>query len=209
MAIGTSATAIWGFGVAIVATTITGISSSFGEAVIIGFNKFYPHEFIGSFSSGTGVAGVAGVSFMIGFKAAGLSDFVIFIIMLPFAAAYFFSFLFLYNRWHRYGSAVSDEDALLDSTPNDDSKADENETGNPVFSREQVRFVLKKAWFVCLNLGLVYFLEYVIITCFADRATLGHQSGDFWHSNAFLILQFCYQFGVLISRSSLSCVKIK
>jgi hypothetical protein len=75
--------------VAIVATTITGISSAFGEALIIGFNKFYPPYFVGSFSSGTGMAGVVGTLFMIGFSAAGLDDFIIFIIMLPFAAAYF------------------------------------------------------------------------------------------------------------------------
>jgi hypothetical protein len=81
------------------------------------------------------------------------------------------------------------DDKLAEDTP---TASGGNETGNPVFNKEQVRFVFKKAWFVCLNLCLVYFFEYVIITCFVDRATIGHESGDFWHRNSFMILQFCY-----------------
>ena len=98
MSIATSANASWGFGVSMVATLFTGLASSWGEALAIGFMKFYPPEFVGSFSSGTGLAGVGGVAFMLGLRAAGLADSFIFIIMLPFTGVYFVAWYFIYNR---------------------------------------------------------------------------------------------------------------
>ena len=184
-----------------VATIFTGLSSSWGEALAIAFMKFYPPEFVGSFSSGTGLAGVGGVAFILGLRAAGLADSFIFIIMLPFAGVYFICWYFLYNRWRKYGSNVEDGALLRDSLQGPESSPDfrdENkdevqaDTGNVVFSWEQIKFVQKHAWWICLNLGMVYSFEYVIITCFADRATLRQEDGGFFHSNAFLILQFCY-----------------
>lgn len=64
------------------------------------------------------------------------------------------------------------------------------------------------------NLALVYFLEYLILTCFADRISRKvkrldpNPDGSFEYVNGFNILNFCYQFGVFISRSSLPLLKI-
>lgn len=68
----------------------------------------------------------------------------------------------------------------------------------------------KKCWWRSLNLMLVYFLEYVIGIGCANAATYHYRnSSNMFESNAFRILGFCYQFGVLISRSSLKFIKIK
>lgn len=66
-----------------------------------------------------------------------------------------------------------------------------------------------------MNLCLVYFLEYMCITCFSDRTTRRIESNDpslsdsFVTKNAVIIFNFCYQIGVFLSRSSLSVVKIR
>ena len=70
---------------------------------------------------------------------------------------------------------------------------------------------IKLVWWPSLNLILVYFFEYVACTGGSDRA----QGGDFKHDpnwfvrNCYVILNFCYQLGVVISRSSLVLFKIK
>lgn len=70
---------------------------------------------------------------------------------------------------------------------------------------------IKLVWWPSLNLILVYFLEYVACTGGSDRA----QGGDFKHDpnwfvrNCYVILNFCYQLGVVLSRSSLALFKIK
>ncbi len=61
-----------------------------------------------------------------------------------------------------------------------------------------------------MQLILVYFLEYVINPGCAAKANPDAGPASPWIvSNAFVILSFCYQFGVLISRSSLRFVKIR
>jgi battenin len=66
-----------------------------------------------------------------------------------------------------------------------------------------------------INLALVYFLEYMCTTCFADRITLKirakypERSSNYLYQNGFIIIAFCYQIGVFISRSSLALIKIK
>ncbi|EKG04438.1 hypothetical protein TCSYLVIO_004502 [Trypanosoma cruzi] len=60
------------------------------------------------------------------------------------------------------------------------------------------------------NLALVYVAEYAVqfMTPFSFPRQV-KESTNFWLKNSFVITQFCYQFGVLISRSSLLCVRIR
>jgi len=66
------------------------------------------------------------------------------------------------------------------------------------------------AW-PAINLLLVYFFEYVASVGGSDRAQPkdAKYSHNWFVREAYVILAFCYQLGVLISRSSLSLVKIK
>jgi len=58
-------------------------------------------------------------------------------------------------------------------------------------------------------LALVYFFEYVASGEYASKANPGYkESKNWWRANAYEILQVCYQIGVLISRSSISFIKI-
>jgi battenin len=74
---------------------------------------------------------------------------------------------------------------------------------------------VKKVGFFMLNLGLVYFLEYMCLTSFAERIVakinLDHpeRKDDYLFKHGYVVFTFCYQIGVFLSRSSLSIVKIK
>lgn len=65
-----------------------------------------------------------------------------------------------------------------------------------------------------INLMVVYFLEYMCTTCYSDRITKKIKTkyplkvDEFVYKNGFIILSFCYQIGVFISRSSLAIIKI-
>lgn len=60
------------------------------------------------------------------------------------------------------------------------------------------------------QLGLVYCFEYIASSGMAAKADDEYDSSDsFAKANAYAILSFCYQLGVLLSRSSLTVVKIR
>ncbi|ORC85269.1 uncharacterized protein TM35_000361290 [Trypanosoma theileri] len=61
------------------------------------------------------------------------------------------------------------------------------------------------------NLAAVYVAEYAVqfMAPFSFPCDTVKTSENFWLKNSFVITQFCYQFGVLISRSSLLCLRIR
>ena len=77
------------------------------------------------------------------------------------------------------------------------------------------RRIIPKAGYFIFNLMAVYFFEYSIITCFADR--IGKKMVILYPERAnevlireyFAILNWCYQIGVFFSRSSLQYIKIQ
>ena len=79
-----------------------------------------------------------------------------------------------------------------------------------------MKIVLHQVFFLIFNLFSVYFFEYSIISCFADRIAIKVQDNapedkkkDFQVKSLYVLLNTCYQIGVFISRSSLQYVKIK
>lgn len=62
-----------------------------------------------------------------------------------------------------------------------------------------------------INLMVVYVAEYAIqfMAPFSFPCHLVKNSEDFWLANSFVVTQFCYQLGVLVSRSSLLCVRVR
>jgi battenin len=68
----------------------------------------------------------------------------------------------------------------------------------------------KHIWFNTVNLNLVYIFEYAcqFAAPFAVPCYTKHSS-VFFEKQSYVVLQFCYQLGVLCSRSSLSVIKIR
>lgn len=80
--------------------------------------------------------------------------------------------------------------------------------------------LLPRTFHLIINLFTVYFLEYTIITSFADvmgqkmkklypDEVDGMPNSSIRVNEYFVILNVCYQIGVFFSRSSLKLVKIK
>ncbi|CAD2221645.1 battenin [Angomonas deanei] len=75
---------------------------------------------------------------------------------------------------------------------------------------EHMKLMHNTMWWFFFNLAVVYIAEYAaqLMAPFSFYCEPSWQD-NFWVKNSYVISQFCYQFGVLISRSSLLLVKIK
>ena len=71
------------FWVAVLASILTGVSQSFGEAVFLGFLKGFPSYMIGFTSAGTGAAGIFATGTLLGARIVGMSNQVLFLIEAP------------------------------------------------------------------------------------------------------------------------------
>lgn len=97
--------------------------------------------------------------------------------------------------------------------PQEDEPLDEARD-NKQFSFALLGQITRKVGFFQLNLGLVYFFEYMCLTSFAERYVakmkLEHpeRHDEFIFKHGYVIFSFCYQIGVFLSRSSLSVIKI-
>jgi len=81
---------------------------------------------------------------------------------------------------------------------------------NLTLSWNNFLLIFPKIWWFSFNIGAVYFLEYICTTGFADKATtVVATEAPFIDANSFIVIQLCYQIGVVISRSSLGLIKIK
>ncbi|KAL0244780.1 hypothetical protein GEMRC1_008862 [Eukaryota sp. GEM-RC1] len=97
--------------------------------------------------------------------------------------------------------SVDDTTALLDKV-----EADKAEVLDGGFAR--LWRVLKLIKYEVFNLGMVYCLEYTIITTLAKNAVTSKDAPEYLVANFYEAVQWCYQITVLISRSSLSVVQI-
>lgn len=189
-----------------------GGSSSFGESILLGFMKGYPAEVVGGWSSGTGMAGVAGSLLYLGFVALGMNNEEVFLSLIPFAVVYFATYaLVLSPPAFKTGASSSEGEALLSGGSSLSAVQAEYVDVKQESSLARILRCTKVVWWVSLQLAAVYFFEYVASTGAADRAEkIGKKANNEWVArNAYAILAFCYQFGVLISRSSLYFIQLK
>lgn len=198
-----------------------GTASSFGESVILCYLKKFPSELVGAWSSGTGFAGVIGTLSYTLFQIQGiaLSDRMVFTVVSPLILVYILLFYVVIKvpemppeagallpeqqQQQQHDAVVVAEEAPINAAAPDDA---------PRESRcQRLGRCIGYVWWPSLNLILVYFFEYVACMGGSNRA----QGGDWRHSEnwfirkSYVILNLCYQTGVLVSRSSLSLVKIR
>ena len=81
--------------------------------------------------------------------------------------------------------------------------------GGSVTIRQRVYAVFPLIKWHAVLLSLVYFFEYVASVGFAAKSNPTKGGHGFFEKNAYEILAFCYQLGVLISRSSVSFIEIQ
>jgi battenin len=66
-----------------------------------------------------------------------------------------------------------------------------------------------QVYHTALQLGAVYFFEYVVSVAFAIRAPSAEINGAWWCRNGYQVLQMAYQTGVFLSRSSLGVLRVR
>ena len=216
---------IGSFWIAIGAIVLIGSACSFGESVILGYLKAFPQRYTGAWSSGTGLAGDAGSLYYLGLSSASLSDPVIFATMMALVPVYWTAFVNIRDP-SKTGFESLEQSARRQSTlfemsdnvvsfPGDGGgggEEEEDDRGGTRKPRESTfdRLIRCTGYvlYFSIHLAAVYFFEYVISVGFAAAAEgtsdETNNSSDYWIRNSYKVFSFWYQFGVLLSRSSLS-----
>ena len=187
---------------------------------------------MGAWSSGTGFSGFLG-SLVYTLLITPWIDFdnkTVFIVISPLVVVYALVFFFLLKRPSREaeiaaikGETVKPDDSdetepLLSNGDETSINADESAEAVPNAEEQpkdttggRFKRCVKYVWWRWLNITLVYLFQYVSCTGGSDRA----QGGDYKHDsnwfirNSYVVLNLMYQFGTLLSRSSLSLFKVK
>ncbi len=84
----------------LIPSLIMGTGSGFGEAVILGFLRNFPKEFVSGWSSGTGLAGVIGAAVTLIFHYNDIKPRSMYLFISPVCIIYFISF-FLVNKFYK------------------------------------------------------------------------------------------------------------
>lgn len=207
----------------ILGVVFASVGSGLGELSFLSLTVYFSRDVVGGWGSGTGGAGVAGALLYSGLTQAGLSPQVTLLAMLVVPVAMLLSYFLLLlpppslPQWRvreEEYTAVSSEDrrALMEGLEEEEEEEEEKSTPaearavGPLSFPEKLHVIRGLLRFV-LPLGLVYFAEYFINQglmelLYFPELFLSHAEQYRWY-------QTLYQVGVLVSRSSLCCVKIR
>ncbi|XP_076609465.1 battenin [Chaetodon auriga] len=208
--------AVW---MSILGVIFASISSGLGELSFLSLTVFFSMDVLGGWGSGTGGAGVAGAFLYSGLTQIGLSPQITLLIMLVVPFAMLISYFLLLvpppslpqwkNREAEYAAVGSEERRrLMDGSEEGEQEKStpEGGTAGPLTFTEKLHIIKGLVRFV-FPLGLVYFAEYFINQGLME---LLYFPGFFLsHAEQYRWYQTLYQVGVLVSRSSLCCVKIR
>ncbi|CAN9505345.1 unnamed protein product [Ophioblennius macclurei] len=205
--------AVW---MSIVGVIFASVSAGLGELSFLSLTVFFSRDVLGGWGSGTGGAGVAGALSYSGLIQAGLSPRLTLLLMLvvPFGMLLSYFFLLVSPPWlpqwrsrqPEYGTVASTDRQRLMEDEEEESVHAGSRTTEPLTLKEKLHVIRGLLKFV-LPLGLVYFAEYFINQglmelLFFQNFFLSHEEQYRWY-------QTLYQVGVLLSRSSLCCIKIR
>ncbi|XP_041812833.1 battenin isoform X1 [Chelmon rostratus] len=219
--------AVW---MSILGVIFASVSSGLGELSFLSLTVFFSRDVLGGWGSGTGGAGVAGALLYSGLTQIGLSPQITLLIMLvvPFAMLISYFLLLLpppslpqwKSREPEYAAVSSEERRrLVDGTEEEEQEKStpghvlmfplnvtEDRTTGPLTFTEKLCIIKGLLRFV-FPLGLVYFAEYFINQGLMEL--LYFPNFFLSHAEQYRWYQTLYQVGVLVSRSSLCCVKIR
>jgi len=209
------------FWLCLLAILAIGAASSFGESVILGCLSEYDSKLVGGWSSGTGMAGFFGSLLYILLVTLKLPLEAIYACCGIVSFMYFISYFFIVTKPTHV--AIIDDAAITETQLNNVPMAIKENTIDlekeeaadvitytvPIVETKLQRTIRCAilVWYYSLTLSSVYFFEYIISSgCAAKTVSSTTSYAD---ANAYALLGLCYQVGVLISRSSLSIVKIR
>uniref|UniRef100_A0A672G0Z6 Battenin n=1 Tax=Salarias fasciatus TaxID=181472 RepID=A0A672G0Z6_SALFA len=199
--------AVW---TSLLGVVFASVSAGLGELSFLSLTVFFSRDVVGAWGSGTGGAGVAGALSYSGLVQAGLSPRLTLQLMLVVPLGMLLSYFFLlasppgFRQWTsrqpEYEAVSSaDRQRLLDE--------EEEESVHGKRSRFILGLTLCGLLKFVVPLGLVYFAEYFINQGLMELLFFQHFFLS--HAEQYRWYQTLYQVGVLLSRSSLCCVKIR
>ncbi|CAJ1075630.1 battenin isoform X2 [Xyrichtys novacula] len=206
--------AVW---MSILGVIFASCSSGLGELSFLSLTVFYSRDVLAGWGSGTGGAGVAGAVLYALLTQVGLTPRVTLQIMLVVPVAMLASYFLLLDpppslpQWRNREAEFSPVDSeerqrLMDETDEaEKSTLEERHTG-PLTFTEKLHTIKGLLKFV-FPLGLVYFAEYFINQGLMEL--LYFPNFFLSHAQQYRWYQTLYQVGVLVSRSSLCCFKIR
>ncbi|RNE97139.1 putative calcium channel protein [Trypanosoma conorhini] len=265
----------------LVGVIFIGMSCNYGSSVFLGYMERMPPWQISSWSSGTGLSGVAASLIFLGLTSASMTNAQIFLLSIVFVIVYWLMYFFglklpfcvpVSSASTTEGNEVAGDPlrrveeaeegghyvckamvnwkgtpwtSIIPARPDvkpeclramerakraaaseggkrepvekaeDAEKCENAHLGRWALWRRDVWPLIKEMHSFTLwnnlNLALVYVAEYAVqfMVPFSFPCDQVKMEKSFWLKNSFVITQFCYQFGVLISRSSLLCIRIR
>ncbi|ESL05974.1 hypothetical protein TRSC58_06359 [Trypanosoma rangeli SC58] len=261
----------------LVGVIFIGMSCSYGGSVFLGYMERMPSWQISSWSSGTGLSGVAASLIFLGLTSAGMNNAQIFLLSITVVVIYWLMFFFglkipfcvpvssasateeneVRSDPFREVDEAEGSDYVCKSMTNwkgvpwtsivparseaepeclremrrvrraaaagegRETVVEETEEGGGAdlggwarWKRDVWPLVKEMHQFTLwnnMNLAVVYVAEYAVqfMVPFSFPCAQVKTDNSFWLKNSFVITQFCYQFGVLISRSSLLCIRVR
>uniref|UniRef100_A0A8C8I4U6 Battenin n=1 Tax=Oncorhynchus tshawytscha TaxID=74940 RepID=A0A8C8I4U6_ONCTS len=193
--------------ISVLGVIFASVSAGLGELSFLSLTVFFSRDVLGGWGSGTGGAGVAGALLYSGLTQAGLSprNTLLIMLVIPVAMVYFFLLVFppSFPQWKcREVESVRGRDSQSrQPLLNDTDEEEEREKG-----AEGV-FIMSGLLRFVVPLGVVYFAEYFINQGLLEL--LYFQNFYLSHAEQYRWYQTLYQVGVLVSRSSLCCVKFR
>ena len=197
------------FWLAIVAICLIGSYSALGENVVLGYLRHFSPTMTGAWGCGTGWSGVAGtLGYLLMYGVLQWSNEFIYMLCVPTILVHVVAFTYVHDTSKAHILAAEQLERADDGLPSPATAAAQ-QTWTQQFAHMWSVFLAVRS--PALHLTLVYFLEYVCIVGFASASnpTVVDGSGGWWYDNAYEILSFCYQLGVLVSRSSISFVQVR
>ncbi|KAJ7990036.1 hypothetical protein DPEC_G00310690 [Dallia pectoralis] len=198
------------------------VSSGLGELSFLALTVYFSRDVLAGWGSGTGGAGVAGALLYSGLTQASLSPRNTLLIMLVVPVTMVISYFFLlvfprsFSQWRCsvtesvVGGASNNRRPLLRDSDEEDEECeevDEEDRSTGPLSLGEKLHVIKGLLRFVVPLGLVYFAEYFINQGLLEL--LYFPQFSLTHAEQYRWYQTLYQVGVLVSRSSLCCVKIR
>lgn len=182
------------FGLTLIPGLIMGTGYAFGESTILGFLRLFPKDLVGGWTSGTGLAGLAGAFISIAGRYMVKQLWILYLCISPVAFIYLYCF-YVVNKKYEEGINANLPTPIFDSNSESSLKAKINEEDNAQVGEirkseistgskqsdvsENLSFScvnLKKAWSqgwrLIVNLALVYLIEFTASNGVGQRITM-------------------------------------
>ncbi len=183
-----------------------GTGSALGEGTMLGYLRNFPKNYVAGWGSGTGLAGVTGALLTILFKIYHIKTKTLYLVVSPICFVYLIAFLITNRLFNKHigqkETKLFEEDLLKTVDPENTG----NVSNNKNLNWKNVVKVLKHGYRYIVNLALVYYLEYVVLSGLCDRVSKKEYVAEF-KDIQYELFSLSYQIGVFISRSSLFVVK--